>query len=100
MKRRSFLQTATVGAACFAGWADAATREQPPRLLILIELRGGNDGLNTLVPVNDGRYRDLRPRLALRESDVVALSSDLHLHESTSLRMKLHCARRAFSAPC
>ena len=35
------------------------------RILLLVELKGGNDGLNTVVPT-DGRYHDLRPRLALR----------------------------------
>ncbi|HTN49780.1 MAG TPA: DUF1501 domain-containing protein [Burkholderiaceae bacterium] len=82
MNRRRFLQSAAVGAACFSGWARAATRDAPPRLLVLFELRGGNDGLNTLVPVHDGRYRDLRPRLALAESDLVALAPNLHLHGS------------------
>ena len=35
------------------------------RLLVLVELSGGNDGLNTVVPHRDERYRALRPRLAL-----------------------------------
>jgi uncharacterized protein (DUF1501 family) len=63
----------------FAGWARAAAAA-PLKLLILLELRGGNDGLNTVVPVDDGRYHDLRPRLALREDAVVRLAPDLALH--------------------
>ncbi len=83
MNRRRFLLTsASVAAATFNGWARAATAEAPQRLLILIELRGGNDGLNTVVPIEDGRYYDLRPRLALRGDAVVPLAPGAALHAS------------------
>ncbi|HEY1281761.1 MAG TPA: DUF1501 domain-containing protein, partial [Acidimicrobiales bacterium] len=36
------------------------------RMLVVVQLGGGNDGLNTVVPV-DGRYHDARPTLALGE---------------------------------
>jgi uncharacterized protein (DUF1501 family) len=45
-------------------------------------LRGGNDGLNTVVPVEDGRYHDLRPHLALRADEVVRFAPDLTLHSA------------------
>jgi uncharacterized protein (DUF1501 family) len=74
MQRRQLLAAgATLAVAGFTGWARAATRDRTPRLLVLIELRGGNDGLNTLVPVDDGRYYDLRPKLALRDDAIVRL---------------------------
>ena len=83
MNRRRFLLTsAGVAAATFNGWASAATAVAPQRLLILIELRGGNDGLNTVVPIEDGRYYDLRPRLALRGDAVVPLAPGAALHAS------------------
>lgn len=41
------------------------------RRLVLIELGGANDGLNTLVPWRDERYRALRPTLALDRADVL-----------------------------
>jgi uncharacterized protein (DUF1501 family) len=72
-------QDAAVAGLGFAGWARAAA-PGAPRLLVLIELRGGNDGLNTVVPVDDGRYHDLRQRLALRDDGVVRLAPDLALH--------------------
>lgn len=83
MQRRLFLRAcaATLATAGFAGWARAAAPAQP-RLLVLIELRGGNDGLNTLVPVDDGHYADLRPRLALRGDAVVPLATGQALHAS------------------
>ena len=36
-----------------------------PRTLVVVQLGGGNDGLSTVVPYQDGRYYDLRPALAL-----------------------------------
>lgn len=83
MQRRQVLRAGVaVTAATFVGWARAATLDAPPRLLVLIELRGGNDGLNTLVPGDDGRYHDLRPRLALRGGSVVPLAPGAALHAS------------------
>ena len=45
----------------------------PGRVLVVVQLGGGNDGLNTLVPAGDGRYYDSRPNLGIAEGDVVAL---------------------------
>lgn len=83
MERRSFLAgtAAAVTGLGFGGWARAETSSSP-RLLILIELRGGNDGLNTVLPADDGRYRDLRPRLALRDDTVLRVAPGLSLHPS------------------
>lgn len=52
------------------------------RVLVVVQMSGGNDGLNTLVP-SDGRYRDARPRVAIPDDEVVALSgTDAGLHPS------------------
>ena len=40
------------------------------RVLVVLQLGGGNDGLNTLVPVT-GRYHDLRPTLGLADADLL-----------------------------
>jgi uncharacterized protein (DUF1501 family) len=68
---------AVVAGATLPAWAAAQAQ---PRLLVLVELRGGNDGLNTVVPVDDGRYRDLRPRLALDPDAIVRLAPGCALH--------------------
>ena len=51
------------------------------RTLVVVQMNGGNDALNTLVP-SDGRYRDARPTLAIPESDVISLNgvTDWSLH--------------------
>ncbi len=53
------------------------------RRLVVVQLLGGNDLLNTLPPLN-GTYRDLRPALAIPEADLVALAGvdDAALHPS------------------
>ena len=44
------------------------------RYLVLIELKGGNDGLNMLVPYSDDRYYRLRPKLAVHRDRVLQVS--------------------------
>ena len=58
--------------------APAAGAER--RVLLLIELGGGNDGLNTLVPYADAAYGRLRPRLAVPHDQVLQLDARLGLH--------------------
>lgn len=50
------------------------------RLLLLIELQGGNDGLNTVVPYADAAYYALRPRLAIQRDAVLQLDQKVGLH--------------------
>jgi uncharacterized protein (DUF1501 family) len=81
--RRRFVQQGAAAVATLAwGVLTEAADAERVRLLVLLELRGGNDGLNTVVPVEDGRYFDLRPRVALRGDAVVAFDRSLTLHGS------------------
>ena len=52
------------------------------KVLVLIELKGGNDGLNTLVPFTDPAYYVLRPKLAVSRDRVIALTDSVGLHPS------------------
>lgn len=40
------------------------------RILVLVQMRGGNDGLNTFIPYRDSNYHQLRPNLRFTESDL------------------------------
>ena len=51
------------------------------RILLLVELKGGNDGLNTLVPYADARYRELRPAIGVPRERVIPLDEKVGLHE-------------------
>ena len=57
----------------------AAAREAGPRL-VLVELAGANDGLNTLVPRENDHYRRLRPTIGLDARTLVGLDADHGLH--------------------
>lgn len=50
------------------------------RLLVLVELKGGNDGLNTVVPYADDAYYRLRPRIGIRPDEVLKLDARTGLH--------------------
>jgi uncharacterized protein (DUF1501 family) len=88
MDRRRFLKLATsVPLAALApdlathvAWAASPASANYRRLLVLIELKGGNDGLNTLVPYNDSTYYALRPKIAIPRDQVVQLSDSVGLH--------------------
>lgn len=54
------------------------------RVLVVIQMSGGNDGLNTLVPVGDDAYQRVRSRIALAANEVLMLErhGGLGLHGS------------------
>jgi uncharacterized protein (DUF1501 family) len=93
MNRRDFLSMAAgAGALLSASTASGArylSREAGShvdsvrgKLLVLIELKGGNDGLNTVVPFDDPLYYSLRSNLAIPRESVIALDQRAGLHPS------------------
>ncbi len=91
--RRSFLQalglvgsgsillgSKSISASRPSPLASALANSESDRILVLIRLKGGNDGLNTIVPIYDyDRYAELRPTIKLEESSLYNLSSDFGL---------------------
>jgi uncharacterized protein (DUF1501 family) len=59
------------------------------RTLIVVQLAGGNDGLNTIVPYTDGLYRKMRPTLAIPQEQVLTLDQRLGLHPNLAPLKKL-----------
>jgi uncharacterized protein (DUF1501 family) len=88
MDRRHFLTLAGAapiavllpGLATNVAFAAAPAGADYRRLLVLIELKGGNDGLNTLVPYASPAYYALRPKLAIPRDQVIKLSDAAGLH--------------------
>lgn len=62
------------------------------RILVVIQLAGGNDGLNTIVPITNDTYYKLRPRLAIKPADTLKLNDDLGLHGNTTGLKQLYDA--------
>jgi len=50
------------------------------RILVVLQLSGGNDGINTLVPFADPAYATLRPTLGVPAGDVLKLTDNVGLH--------------------
>jgi uncharacterized protein (DUF1501 family) len=63
-----------------ASAADSPGTAPSDKILVLVQLAGGNDGLNTLIPYQDGAYHDARPTLRQDQGGVLALNSQLSLH--------------------
>ncbi|MDR7537832.1 MAG: DUF1501 domain-containing protein [Armatimonadota bacterium] len=49
-------------------------------ILVVVQLGGGNDGLNTVVPFADDAYYRARPRLAVPRDKVIPITGELGLH--------------------
>ncbi len=91
ISRRAVLKAigAGVGVAMIPGWlleearAEVAVAADASKgILIVIQLGGGNDGLNTVVPVNDGKYYDIRGDLAIKQTEALSLVAGTALHPS------------------
>ncbi|RNC87978.1 MAG: DUF1501 domain-containing protein [Winogradskyella sp.] len=50
--------------------------------LVIIHLKGGNDGLNTIVPVTNDIYYNLRPKIALKKNQTIKITNEIGLHKS------------------
>jgi len=80
--RAATTTTTSLAATTTSSLAPAGGVPYGDRVLVILEMAGGNDALNTLVP-SDGRYRDRRPQLAIPEGDLIALpGTDFALHPS------------------
>lgn len=90
--RREFLRrsSAGIGLLAFSRFAPsflvqstlAATPapEKDRRVLVLVQLAGGNDGLNTLIPFDDPHYYSLRPTLGIAKKDALPIGDHTGLH--------------------
>jgi uncharacterized protein (DUF1501 family) len=93
IQRRDFLKTGSLATASLLLPKFLKAFEGPGRLpgngksLVIIQLSGGNDGLNTVVPVRNDIYYRERPRLGIAREAALALDTETGLHPAlTSLK--------------
>jgi uncharacterized protein (DUF1501 family) len=105
MNRRTFIKRATQSSAGFAlggfltraygtanavGPLAATAMSQTDRVLVLIRLDGGNDGLNTLVNFEDRAYYQARPTVHVTKENALKLSDTQGLHPRLTGLKELH----------
>ncbi|GBF07946.1 twin-arginine translocation pathway signal [Deinococcus aerius] len=93
LDRRDFLKYSALAVAVTSGMpgflARAAAQAGGTKTLVVIQLTGGNDGLNTLIPYSNGAYYAARPNIAIPKKDVLTLTPDLGMHPSLKPLMGL-----------
>lgn len=89
--RRSFLQriTSTAGVVSLVGGvphllraASTVAQKSTEQKLVVLFLVGGNDGLNTVLPVGDPLYRRYRADTRIEPADALGLDDEMALHPS------------------
>lgn len=90
--RREFLRTSGIALSASAllpsflgrvAWAareGVASRYGQDTILVVIQMGGGNDGLNTVIPYGIDGYRQARSAMGIAESDVLPLTGQVGLH--------------------
>ncbi len=99
MKRRDFIRHSSLASTALfipsflrANALNARGQGRAGKILIVVQLSGGNDGLNTIVPYrNDVYYRE-RPRLAIPKTDVLTVTDELGFHPALKPLRELYDA--------
>jgi uncharacterized protein (DUF1501 family) len=96
INRRQFLEaTAALGASALP-WSQAAFANSAStastltdKLTVMVYLKGGNDGYNTVVPFTNALYAKLRPTLALKRDDLILINETQGFHHALAPLMPL-----------
>lgn len=70
--------------------ASVPKAEKDRTILVLIQLAGGNDGLNTVVPFEDDNYYRLRPKIGIRKNEIHQINDLLGFHPDCGPLSELH----------
>jgi uncharacterized protein (DUF1501 family) len=84
LKTSTLLACAPAVPQFLAATARAAEPDKDGAILVVLEMGGGNDGLNTVVPFNDDLYHKARPTLRLNKKDVIKINDHVGLHNAMS----------------
>ncbi|WP_179009266.1 DUF1501 domain-containing protein [Winogradskyella forsetii] len=87
MDRRKFIKNSALASSLFfvpnfvKAFESVDTERLGYKRLVIVQLAGGNDGLNTIIPYNNDLYYNARPQLSITK-DIIKLSDDLGFHPS------------------
>lgn len=88
MERRDFLKQSTLASSLFfvPNFVKAFEKDSKDtfkhKKLVIIQLSGGNDGLNTIIPYTNDVYFKSRPSISISKNKVIKATNDLGFHES------------------
>src|SRR5215212_10013906 len=86
IKRRQFIQVGSLATASFLvpkflkAFEGGAMVPAGNKVLVILQLSGGNDGLNTVVPVRNDIYYRSRPKLGIEKTKALSLTDEVGLH--------------------
>lgn len=90
ISRKNFLQTTTLASASLfmPKLLNAFTQNnftavpKGNKVFVVLQFSGGNDGLNTIIPVNNDIYYKERPELSIKKNDAIKLTDDAYINSS------------------
>ncbi len=86
IKRRQFLQAGSLATASFLlpkflqAFGQRSLAPAGNKVVVVLQLSGGNDGLNTVIPIRNDIYYQLRPHLGIDQATAAALTDEAALH--------------------
>src|SRR5256885_2973098 len=72
---------------------------QNDKVLVMIQLGGGNDGLQTVIPIGSSQYRDFRPQPSAAAAEAPTITADVGFHEDLKGITTLYDAGKAGILP-
>ena len=96
MKRRDFIKQSTLASSLFfvpnfvKAFENVATTKLGYKKLVIIQLAGGNDGLNTIIPYTNDIYYRNRPKLAITKENSIRVNDEIGFHKNLAPLKKLY----------
>ncbi|MBR9913610.1 MAG: DUF1501 domain-containing protein [Algicola sp.] len=96
MDRRSFIKQSSLASSLFfvpnflKAFESLPAQSLGYKRLVVIQLAGGNDGLNTIVPFNNDYYYRFRPNISLDKASIIKATDELGFHPSLMPLKKLY----------